>query len=75
MLPRQDAHEVDRTTYNTCITTNAAGKYTVVDFAANATMGAAGAEDNTTYYNVDKIHPTNAGHQILANIAQAAMYP
>lgn len=39
----------------------------IADFAGNATMGDDGDENNTTYYS-DTIHPTDAGHTILASI-------
>lgn len=72
MLPRQGQHESDRSTLNGSIRSNAAGMgYKVADFAADATMGPAGAENNTTYYQ-DLIHPTAAGHVILASIIKAA---
>lgn len=72
MLPRQGLFETDRTTLNSSIRSNAAGMgYKVADFAADATMGPAGAENNATYYQ-DQIHPTAAGHVILANIVKAA---
>jgi len=75
MLPRQGAHESDRTTYNDLIRSNAAGMgYKVCDFAADATMGCAGCESDKTYY-ADFIHPTAAGHVILGNIVKAALFP
>lgn len=36
----------------------------IVDFAADATMGADGAADNTTYF-ADKVHPTAAGDAVM----------
>jgi trimeric autotransporter adhesin len=41
----------------------------VIDFAANPLLGADGAYKNTTYFNADQIHPTQAGQQLLANAA------
>jgi hypothetical protein len=41
----------------------------VIDFAANPLLGADGASANTTYFNGDGIHPTQAGQQLLANAA------
>lgn len=38
----------------------------VVDFAADPRLGADGANSNTTYFNGDLTHPTNAGQAILA---------
>lgn len=75
MLPRQNQHEADRTALNTAIRSNAAGMgYVVADFAANTTIGDAGDENNATYY-ADTIHPTAAGHAIMASIIIAALFP
>ena len=38
----------------------------IVDFAANPQLGADGANSNTTYFNTDLTHPTNAGQALLA---------
>lgn len=75
MLPRQNAHEADRTTYNGLIRSNAVLRgYKVCDFAANSTIGDAGDENNTTYYS-DTIHPTAAGQVIIAGVISAALFP
>ena len=44
----------------------------IADLAADANLGAYGASSNTTYF-VDKVHPTTAGQQLIANIVQAAI--
>ncbi len=41
----------------------------IIDFAANPLLGADAANANTTYFNSDGIHPTQAGQQLLANAA------
>lgn len=41
----------------------------IIDFAANPLLGADGAATNTTYFQGDQTHPTQAGQQLLANIA------
>jgi len=46
-----------------------AGADGVIDFAANPLLGADGAYANTTYFNADGIHPTQAEQQLLANVA------
>lgn len=75
MLPRQGQHESDRTAYNNLIRSNAAGMgYKVADAGADATIGCAGCENNTTYYS-DTIHPTAAGHVIIANLISAVLFP
>lgn len=38
----------------------------VIDDAASPPIGADGASLNTTYFNNDKTHPTNAGHALIA---------
>jgi len=47
----------------------AVGADGIIDFAANPLLGADGANANTTYFQVDAIHPTQAGQQLLANAA------
>lgn len=75
MLPRQTAHEADRSVYNASIRNNAAGRgYKVCDYAANPQIGCAGCEANTAFY-FDFIHPNQAGQQILANITTATLFP
>lgn len=67
--------ETYRLSINTLINAHAVAEgwaVAVADFAADATIGVAGASDNTTYYN-DKIHLTSAGHQIAAGIVTAAL--
>lgn len=39
----------------------------ICDVASNSTMGFAGCELNTTYYNADKVHPTTTGYNYLAD--------
>ena len=50
-----------------------AGADGVIDFAANALLGADGASANTTYFLGDHIHPTAAGQQLMANAASNAL--
>ncbi len=72
----QDAagFETDRQTVRTSVLANYAswGADGVVDFAGNTTIGDAADADNTTYYG-DKIHPTAAGHAIMAQVLVAAI--
>jgi lysophospholipase L1-like esterase len=44
----------------------------LVDVAADATIGPNGAETNTTYFQSDLVHMTNAGLQIVANLTVPA---
>jgi len=66
--------EQDKTTYDAFIRTQAVanGAAGVVFFAADPRLGADGAYANTTYF-VDQIHPTQAGHNILADIASRTL--
>ncbi|HEY0264189.1 MAG TPA: GDSL-type esterase/lipase family protein [Granulicella sp.] len=41
----------------------------IVDFAANPLLGADGASTNTTYFQADQTHPTQAGQALLAAAA------
>ncbi len=45
----------------------------VIDFAANPLLGADGASTNATYFYADDIHPTAAGHVLLAQAASNAL--
>lgn len=75
MLPRQSSNESNRTALNNAIRSNQGTYgYKIADFAANATMGTSGQENNATYYS-DTIHPTDAGQVILGNIVSAQLFP
>jgi len=72
-----------RAALNTSIRNGAAGQgYTVVDYAANANIGADGASTNLTYFQIEPtcgngsnegVHLTAAGAAIQAGIMEAAM--
>lgn len=63
-----------RATLNTSIRNGAAANgYTVIDLAADATIGGNAASDNTTYYNADKLHLTTAGYAIVAGVVATAL--
>lgn len=65
--------EAKRQTANTAIRTWAGNVADfVIDLAAEATMGASGAENNTALY-VDGIHPTDAGHLLLKAVYKTAV--
>ncbi len=77
LTPRSDAgvaggFETERQALCTLIRNNPQYYDYLVDAAADATMGPAGAETNATYYQADKVHPTAAGNLILANLAKPA---
>lgn len=42
----------------------------LADYAANVHIGGAGAAADTTYFNVDGIHPNDTGHGIMLGIGQ-----
>ncbi len=79
-LPRTQAginanFETYRLSVNASIVANATSEgwadY-VADIASNATLGATGASNNTTYFN-DKIHMKSAGHAIASTYVTAAL--
>lgn len=75
VLPRSDGgglagFETKRQAFNTLVRNN----YTqfaerLVDVAANTTIGDSGDENNTTYYQSDKVHLTAAGQTIIRDLA------
>jgi lysophospholipase L1-like esterase len=77
-LPRSNSgtpagYETERQDFNTRMRNGAPTQgWTVADIVANATIGDAGDEMNTTYYS-DLVHLTNAGHDVIAPIIQAAI--
>jgi phospholipase/lecithinase/hemolysin len=74
MLPRQNAHEADRTAYNNAIRSNQATYgYVIADMDLTA-LGVAGAENNTALF-ADQIHPTAAGHVMLQTSISAVLFP
>jgi len=50
-----------------------AGADGVVDFAANPNLGADGANANTTYFQMDGVHPTQVGQNALAAAASNSL--
>ena len=66
MLPRTGMSEATRTTYNNSLVGDDAGTgYKIAALHSNSSIGAAGQNLNTTYF-LDGTHPTDAGHQIIA---------
>lgn len=67
--------DADKNALNALILQNAKiiGANGVVDFAANPLLGADGANANTTYFQADHVHPTQAGQQLLATAASNAL--
>lgn len=80
VLPRSDVagplNEANRLTYNATITApgwaEANGIDGIFDFGSHAIMGVKANNTDTTYYS-DLIHPTSAGHELLAPIWQAKL--
>jgi len=76
MMPRTDctgACETERVAYNSAITGGAtANGYTVADYAADSRLQ---NPNNTTYFATDKIHLNDAGYDVMASIAAAAITP
>jgi lysophospholipase L1-like esterase len=61
--------DADKQAYNGLILAGAraAGADFIVDAAANPSLGADGAYANTTWFQADGTHPTQAGQQLIAN--------
>ena len=66
--------DADKNAYDGLILSQAksSGADGVIDFAADARLGADGANTDS-FFNSDHIHPTTAGQQILANEASNAL--
>lgn len=67
----QSTYDANRLAVNASIRTTYAGR--LVDFAINPLIGDVGAANNTTYFNVDKVHFTPTGHGINAAAVHAAV--
>jgi lysophospholipase L1-like esterase len=75
MLPRGAGLETERGNFNSALVSGAAGLgHKLARLDLNATIGAAGANSNTTYYQADAVHPNDAGATIMARIFKDAMY-
>lgn len=67
-------YETQRQTFNAYIRSNAtATGYLVADLAADSRIGDVGDANNLTYFNADKVHMTNAGYAVVAEIVNAVL--
>lgn len=74
MLPR-GLNTAERQNYNNAIVGDAGGRgYKVVAAHLNGNIGDDGDQNNATYFS-DTVHPTNAGHTIIATLLKAQMFP
>lgn len=74
MLPRE-LNTAERQAYNNAIVADAGNRdYVVVPLHTNANIGDDGDQNNATYF-IDTVHPTNAGHAIIAQMIYDAMFP
>jgi lysophospholipase L1-like esterase len=64
------SYDTDKKAYNALILSGAkaAGADFIVDVAADPHLGADGAYANSTYFQADGTHPTQAGQQEIANL-------
>lgn len=71
----RNGYDTFKNTYDAQIVALAtvAGADGIIDVAADARLGADGASTNVTYFNTDKVHPTDAGHVIIANIMNSSL--
>jgi hypothetical protein len=78
-LPRSDAaapadfYSTQRPAINTAITAGSSHYDVLADVGADSTIGDAGDELNTTYYDVDKVHPNVAGLRHLSGLVAATL--
>ncbi len=72
--PQGGSMDADKDAYDALILSSARalGADGVIDFAANPLLGADGANANS-YFNSDRVHPTSAGQQLMANAASNAL--
>lgn len=70
------SNEVWRSALNTLIRNGYAGHADgLLDVGGHAILGAAGAYNNATYFNADKVHLNAAGWQVLAETAADVLAP
>jgi lysophospholipase L1-like esterase len=75
MLPRGAAIEAARVAYNAAIVSDAGRLgYRVARLDLDPNIGIAGANTNLAWFS-DGTHPTDAGHDIIARIIYAVMFP
>jgi lysophospholipase L1-like esterase len=73
-LPRSGLDETTRGNFNTAVVSLAASLgVSCARFDLDPNIGVAGAQTNTTYYQGDQTHPTNAGQEIMAGIIEGIM--
>ena len=65
--------ETDRQAFNASIRADTSFYDALADAGGDATVGAPGAQNNTTYYTGDKIHMTSAGYAVVAGLAVTAI--
>ncbi len=73
VLPRSGLNNTTRGTLNTSIRGNTTDWDATADVAADATIGADGANTNATYYAGDQVHLIAAGNAIAAPIFRTAI--
>lgn len=78
ILPRTEfsstpAMETARQAMNTWIRANSFGADGIADIAADARIGDIGDQNDTTYYDADKVHLNNTGYAIVAGIVRNAI--
>ncbi|HEX7606989.1 MAG TPA: SGNH/GDSL hydrolase family protein, partial [Usitatibacter sp.] len=76
MLPRGGGSEAYRMAYNAAIVADP-GRigYLVARLDLDAHIGVAGAYGNPVYFQADQVHPTDAAHQLIAQIDYWVMFP
>ncbi|CAN5484325.1 hypothetical protein BH10PLA2_BH10PLA2_17590 [soil metagenome] len=73
MLPRGSGVEAERQNLNNALRVGYAGFADVLADVETLAMGAAGANANTLWYNVDGTHPNDTGHALLAGLISGCL--
>jgi lysophospholipase L1-like esterase len=72
--PTPATFEEHRQTFNTWLRANwATYAHAIVDLGADARIGDDGDETDLTYYNADRVHMSDAGYAVVAELVAAEM--
>jgi lysophospholipase L1-like esterase len=75
MLPRSVGTEIERQNLNNALRSDYESFADALADVETLSMGAAGANANTTWYNADGTHPNDTGHGLLAGLISGVMTP
>lgn len=75
MISRTAVTDSVRVGYNNLLIGGATAGYVIANTGTDANLGCNGCWSNSTYFQIDGIHPTDTGQQILANLICTAIAP